>query len=236
MASSFNGPLKNKVKSDGSRGWFSGLPIAEGPELCSYFNDFIASQDYAAGDWTINTTEAGSGAATEALAADEKYGALLITNDDANDDVNNLQMNEENWKLESGKQVWYETRVKVSDADDVDMFVGLAITDTSVRDASDRVGFSLADGSAALSCVNAKDSTATTTSSIATLADDTYVVLGLHWDGKSKIEFYVNRGLVATHTTNVPDDENLAVSINLQNGSAAAKSMSIDYIYVAQER
>lgn len=236
MGSSFTGPLKNKVKSDGSRGFFSGLPISKGPELCEYFNDFLSTQDYAAADWTITTTEAGAGDASEAIAADEKYGALLITNDAADNDVDNLQLNEENWLLESGKQVWYETRIKVSDADQVDMFVGLAITDTTARDASDKVGFLLADGSAALSCLNTKDSTSTTTSSIATIADSTYIVLGFHFDGKSKIEFYVNRSLVATHSTNIPDDENLAVTINLQNGEAVAKTMHIDYIYVAQER
>lgn len=236
MASSFTGPVRNKVKSDGARGWMSGLNLGKGPELCEYFNDFIAAQDYAAADWTINTTEAGTGSATEALAADEKYGALLITNDDANDDVDNLQMTEENWLLESGKQVWYETRIKVADANDCDMFVGLAITDTTCRDASNKVGFLLADGSAALSAVNTKASTSETTASIHTVVDATYVVLGFHYDGKNKIEYYVDRSLKATHTTNIPDDENLAVSINIQNGAAAANTMHIDYIYVAQER
>lgn len=232
----FNGPIRNKVQSRNDRAWQSDLPVGWGPEACEYFNDFLMTQDYNANDWTINTTEAGTSSATEAIAADEKYGALVITNDDADNDVDNLQLNEENWILESGKQVWFESRVKVNDADQVDMFVGLAITDTSARDASDRVGFALADESAALTVENAKDSTATSTASVATIADNTYVVLGFHWDGQSKIEYFVNRALVATHRANIPDDENLAVTINLQNGSAGAKSITIDYIYVAQER
>lgn len=231
-----HGPIKNKVKKGGVRQWMSDLPIESNPDLCVYMNDFLATQDYAAADWTINTTEAGSGSATEAIAADEKYGALVITNDDANDDVDSLQMNEENWKLESGKQVWMEMRLKVLDVANADLFVGLAITDTTPRDASDKVGFLLADESAALSCLNTKDTTSTTTASIATLVADTYVKLGFHWDGKSKIEYFVNRALVATHSTNVPDDENLAVTLNIQNGAAAANVLTVDYIYVAQER
>lgn len=236
MASHFTGPVKNKVKSSGQRGFFSDLPVGHGPEICSYFNDFIRSTDYDANDWTITTTEAGSGSATESLAADEKYGALIILNDNADNDVDNLQMNEENWKLESGKQVWYESRIKVSDATESDLFVGLAITDTTARDASDRVGFAKADGSTALSCESVKNSTSESTASIATVVDDTYLVVGFHYDGKSKIEFYIDRELVATHSTTIPDDENLAVTLNIQNGAAAAKSLTVDYIYVAQER
>lgn len=232
----FNGPVKNKVKTAGDRAFFSDLPSGEGPELCVYFNDFISSQDYAAADWTITTTEAGAGAATEALAADEKYGALLITNDDANDDVDSLQMNEENWIMESGKQVWFETRLKIGDVDEADSFIGLAITDTTPRDASDKVGFALTDGSAALSCVTTKNTTSTTSAAITTLADATYVQLGFHWNGVNKVEFFVNRALVATHTANICDDENLAVTFNIQNGTAAANTLAVDYIYVAQER
>lgn len=232
----FQGPVKNKVQSKNTRAFFSDLPLSRGPELCEYFNDFLSTQDYAATDWTITTTEAGAGSATEAIAADEKYGALLITNDDADNDVDNLQLNEENWLMEAGKQVWFETRIKVGDVDEADMFIGLAITDTTCRDASDKAGFLLADGSASLSCESTKNTTSTTTSAIATLADATYVVLGFHWDGKAKIEYFVNRSLVATHTANICDDENLAVSINLQNGAAAANTITVDYIYVAQER
>jgi hypothetical protein len=94
----------------------------------------------------------------------------------------------------------------------------------------------MADGSADLSFVTTKNTTSTTTSSIATLADATYVVLGFHWDGKNKVEAFVNRSLVATHTANLCDDENLAVTLNIQNGAASANTLTVDYIYVAQER
>ncbi len=47
-----------------------------------YFNDFTT---YVAGDWTITTTEGGTGNASEALT-NVAGGALLITNDDADND------------------------------------------------------------------------------------------------------------------------------------------------------
>lgn len=232
----FTGPLKNAEKSGGLRQWHGDLPIGQEPDLCTYFNDFLSAQDYAAGDWVITTTEAGAGSATEALAADEACGALLITNDDADNDVDSLQMTEETWRLSSGKKLWYETRVKVSDGDDVDMFVGLAITDTTPRDASDRIGFSLADGSADIKLECAKDSTGSATSSGVSMGDATYVVLGFRWDGESKVEFAINRAVVGTIRANIPDDENLCVTLNIQNGAAAADTLTVDYIYVAQER
>jgi hypothetical protein len=37
-------------------------------------------------------------------------------------------------------------------------------------------------------------------------------------------------------TTNLPDDEDLAISFAIQNGEAVAKTMTVDYIFVAKER
>lgn len=37
-------------------------------------------------------------------------------------------------------------------------------------------------------------------------------------------------------TTNLPDDEELTVSFGIQNGAAAAKTMSVDYIMAVKER
>ena len=48
-----------------------------------YHNDF---DTYLASDWTITTTEGGSGNASEALG-DGDGGLLVITNDDADDDL-----------------------------------------------------------------------------------------------------------------------------------------------------
>lgn len=234
--SRFTGPLQNVRKQGGLRQWFQELPIGQEPDLCVYWNDFLVAQDYAAADWVITTTEAGAGDASEALAADEACGALLITNDANDNDVDSLQSTEECWRLASGKQLWMEMRVKVSDADDVDMFVGLSITDTTPRDASDRIGFSLAEGSALILTACAKDSTGSDTSSGVSAADDTYVKLGVHWDGVNTAKFYIDRSLVREAIANIPNDENLAITLNIQNGAAGGDTLTVDYIYVAQER
>lgn len=236
MATRFTGPLLGAEKSSGLREWYSQKPQDNDPDYIVYYNDFVASQDYAAADWTITTTEAGAGAATEALTANDLGGSLLITNDDADNDLDSLQQNEETWKMASGKRLWYETRIKVADADDVDLFVGLGITDTTPLDTADRVGFQIDDADASILCKSEKNSTETSTDSGQDAADATYVQLGIYWDGLSSVEFYVDRSKVATHTTNNPDDVNLAITMHVQNGSAAANTLTVDYIYVTQER
>ena len=48
---------------------------------------------------------------------------------------------------------------------------------------------------------------------------------------------FVNRNKVATHTANIPDDENLALGAMQLSGSATGtKSKNIDYIFAAQVR
>lgn len=233
--SSFLGQITNRKVGGGEREWQSGMPQSGNPDLVVYFNDFLVAQDYSVNDWVITTVEAGAGDATEALAADERCGALLLTNDAADNDYDALQSTEETWTLTAGKQLWFETRMKISDATQSDFFVGLSITDTTALAATDQVGFLKADGSTAVSAVSLKDSSGTTTASVHTMSTS-YVVLGFHWDGVSKIKFFVNRALVASHTSGVPDDENLALTIHIQNGEAVAKTCTIDYFYVAMER
>ena len=58
------------------------LGMPDPTKFHTYMEDFDI---YNATDFTITTTEAGSGSATEALA-DEDGGVLVITNDDADTD------------------------------------------------------------------------------------------------------------------------------------------------------
>ena len=235
MPTRFRGPVKNAASSNlATRDWFQELPIGKGPEVVEYYNDFLFAGDYSASDWVVTETDAG---ATQAIAADEVNGALLLTNTAADNDIVQLQSAEEWTKLSAGKRLWFETKLKVSDATQSDIFVGLATTDTTIiAGTTDSVGFRKADGSAAVEALTEDNTSETTTASVATLANSTYVTLGFYWDGVSKVRFYVDRSLVATHTSNIEQTNKLALTLTLQNGEAVAKTMTIDYLYVAQER
>ena len=234
MSTSFLGPVKNRVKDNGAREWYSALPTGKGPEgLVEFYTDFLFAKDYSASDWVVTETDAG---ATQAIAADITGGALLITNTAADDDIAQLQSAEEWFKLTAGKQAWFKTRLKVSDATQSDFFVGFATTDTTIiAGTTDSVGFRKTDGAATLVSLT-EDNTSETTNTAATVVSDTYVDLAFHYDGAGKVDFFVNDARVASHTANIEVTNKLALTYTLQNGEAVAKTMSIDYIYVAMER
>ena len=222
------------IATGAKKGVTASYPMPDPTKWVTYFNDF---NEYVSGDWTITTTEAGSGDATEAVSSTSAGGLLLITNDDADNDLDFFNLKVENFKFASGKRTFFKSRFKVSDATQSDFVMGLQITDTTILAVSDGVYFMKDDGDASLDFHVEKDSSDTTASAIATVSDDTFLIAGFFYDGKSAIEYYVDDVKLGTSvTTNLPDDEELTVSFGIQNGAAAAKTMTVDYIFVSQER
>jgi hypothetical protein len=192
-----------------------GTYMAPDPTLAQvWFNDF---NNYTAAEWTVTESNA---SATQSI----------------DDHLDAIQWTSEVFKFETGKRLWGKARFKVSDATQSDLVVGLQITDTTPLAVSDGVFFRKNDGSTTLSLVVVKDSTETVTT-VTTMANDTYVVVGFAYDGVSKITAFVGDSAAASSvTTNMPDDEELAPSFAVQNGEGAVKTLSIDYAFFAKER
>ena len=200
----------------------------------TYFNDF---DTYLASDWTITTTEDGTGSATEALA-DGDGGLLLVTNAAGDNDHDFFQLVKEGYKYEAGKQLAFHMRFKTNDATQTDIVAGLQLTDTSPLDVTDGIFFLKADGAATISFIVEKNSTQSTLTLPNSLADDTFMPLGFVYDPKDqKFHVFQNNVLAGTVvSTNAPDDEELALSFGIQNGAAAAKTLTVDYIGASKER
>lgn len=235
MSTHFTSGVTN-VSADGSLGKAKQL---DPTKYHIYHDDF---DKYTASDWVITTTEAGSGNASEALA-DGDGGLLVVTNDDANDDADFFQWAGgsggviESFKWEANKQLFFKARFKTSDADNSDVVIGLQITDTTPLDVTDGIFFLLSDGDATPSFIVEKDSTQSTLS-LNDLSDDTFVTVGFLYDPKDQ-KFHVYQDNVKVGTvvsTNAPDDEELTISFGIQNGEAAAKVLTVDYITVGKER
>ena len=199
-----------------------------------YHNDFAT---YLASDWTITTTEGGSGNASEALG-DGDGGLLVITNDDADDDNDFLQLVKEGFKYEAGKQLAFKARFKTSDADASDVVMGLQLTDTTPLDVTDGIFFLLTDGSTTLQFIVEKDGTQSTLDLSTAMADDTFMSVGfVYTPADQKFHVYQNNVEVGTVVnTNAPDDEELTVSFGIQNGAAASKVLTVDYVTAMKER
>ena len=230
MTTHFTSGVTN-VSADGTLGK---LKAPAPHKYHSYFNDF---DTYLASDWTITTTEGGSGDASEALG-DGDGGLLVITNDDADDDNDFLQLVKEGFKYEADKQLAFKARFKTSDADASDVVMGLQLTDTSPLDVTDGIFFLLTDGSTTLQFIVEKDGTQSTLDLSTAMADDTFMSVGfVYTPADQKFHVYQNNVEVGTVVnTNAPDDEELTVSFGIQNGAAASKVLTVDYVTAMKER
>lgn len=198
-----------------------------------YFNDF---DTYTAGDWTVTETDSG---ATQALTAGDG-GLLLITNTAADNDLVALQKNPAAFTFTAGKKTFFRCRFKVSDATQSDLIFGLQVVDTTPLDVTDGIYFLKADGAATVDFICRKNAStgSTSASAVATMANDTFIELGFYYDGQSKVAYEVNGSVLGSldaSSAYLPDTT-CTVSFALQNGEAAAKTMTVDYVYVAKER
>lgn len=223
----------NGVTNVAENDLFCDLAMPDPTQFHTYFNDF---DTYAAADWTVTETSA---TATQALA-DGDGGWLLLTNSTEDDSICALQKVGESFLMEAGKKAFFKTRFKVSDATQSDLVMGLQVTDASPLDATDGIYFEKVDGSASVNLVCRKNATtgSNTKSAVATLSDDTFVTLGWYYDGQGSLTYSVNgtvTGSMDASSSYLPDTD-LTVSFAIQNGAAAAKTMTVDFVYAAKQR
>ena len=180
--------------------------------------------------YTATVVEAGSGT-TEWTASNTERGASTITCAANENDGGSYQLLGESVLLNSGNWVYCRLKMSIDDVDQTDFFAGFAITDTAILGGvTDRIGFQSVDGDSGLDFLVEKDSTETLTEDVGTLADDTVIDLEFVWDGAAESLYsYVDGSLTSTQTatTNLPNDEELRLSIEFLTGEAVANVMTI---------
>lgn len=182
-------------------------------------------------DWTITEV----GAATQ-LLIDGDGGILQITNAAADNDSSFQQLNIEEFSIEASRKSYFRARFKVSDATESDFVVGLQITDTSPLGVSDGVWFQKDDDDALLDFHHAIGSVQDDELAIFTVLDDTFLTVEWYWDGISRFYFGVNGTPLGFLEPDNAVTTDLTVSFGIQNGEAVAKTMDVDYVFVAKER
>ena len=216
-------------------------PYLDPSKYYTYFDDFF---EYHSGIYTITTTEAGSGNASEAITSGAG-GQLLITNDNADNDLDFFQLKGESFKWDSSKRMLFSATFKTNDATQSEIVMGLQITDTTPLDVTDGIFFLKIDGDTQPDLIIEKDnSSSLSVLEMNAMEDDTFVTLSFEYDpldvatGGAVFRAYQDDVQVGeiTSTTNAPDDEELTISFGIQNGEAAAKTLTIDFILVAVER
>lgn len=232
------------------QGMWENFDIAEGMyKYAIYENDFTRYPDLdMTNEWTVTTKEDGSGSATEVIRDDIDFGIARLLNAAGDNDWDCIQFTAANGagefiSLEANKALFFEARVAISDITQSDAFIGLCITDTDISDtgtgvpeASDYIGFAKDDGDAYWDFVAAINSTETAQAAIATGTDGTFVILGFYIDGTSKAICWINGVKGPPISTNLPTDEQMCLTLFVQNGEGVAKSIDIDYVRVYRER
>lgn len=203
------------------------------------------------GDWLKTSVDGSSGSADVCKVSDDGPGGILqLTCNAANADLENVQMNGEQFKLATGKPLWFIASVALKDVDKCDFFIGLSSAATNALTVGDRIGFQN-DHDGNIQCIVEQDGTETKQDSTSDFADCAAVAnfastkkkLSLHWDGVDTITFFVDDVLKKTITDNgstivIPDDEALSpcAIVKTHTGAAAVQTAFVDFVEVIAER
>lgn len=218
---------------------------AWGDNVVKFCTDFTAlPTDDTTGDpteWTMTVTEAGAGTTTAVLDT-TNGGNLLITTAANEYDGINLQLKGEAFQLVVGKPLYFGTRLKVSDATQSDLLVGLAVTDTTLMavdtahasSCQDAICFLSLDAATTVHAITDKDASETTTTTSLLTLDTSFHWYEFWWDGVATVKLFID-GTENAQTlsgANLIDNEVLTPSINFRAGAAAAKTLTIDKLNV----
>jgi hypothetical protein len=203
------------------------------------------------GEWIVTRNETAPAYTSIGLAgssekiSDAQLGILAVVTAAADDDYSFFQKGDsgadgsvsESWTLTAGQKLWFKARLKANDVDTCDLIVGLKAVDTTpLATHTDGVWFQSDDGDAYLDFYSYSSSASVITdTNIGTIADDTFFTCGFYFDGNKHLYYYFNDEEVAQSTSTNTTNE-IAVTFGIQNGSAAASTLSMDYICVVQER
>ncbi len=198
-------------------------------------NKTLIDTVWRAADFTVTAT------GTSPITASVLPGAVALITTAATDFAgDNVQAIGSQFKIQSGKPLYFGAKVTVSDATQSDLVVGLFGVDTTLTAASAThaldvgaggIGFTKLD---AVTQVNFKTFTTATeknTASANTLDTDAHVY-EFYWDG-SVMHGYVDGALVANFTSNVTT-EVLTPSVAFRAGEAGVKTCTIHWVRAIQ--
>jgi len=146
----------------------------------------------------------------------------------------------------TGKDVWFEARVKFTEAntDDANIMVGLCsvyaantLVDNGAGPAADYDGivFYKVDGGTVWNCENSVATAQTTIASVATRTSGAWVNLGFHMSSNTSIAWYIDGAQVAASTTNIPTAA-MGVLFGLKNGDTNEEKLYVDWFRLVQLR
>lgn len=209
-------------------------PNPDPAKLHEYFNDFDV---YLASDWT-RSLNGGSG--TTALVAGAG-GQLVTTNSAGATDMVQHQTAVATFDSVAAKDLWFGCRVKTDSATLSTILLGLYTVKTTAATTAPTDGFwfKKTAAAAAIDLIDSTGSTLTATSTGASFVADTFTNLSFHFvtsGNVNELRGFVDGVQVCSRTISTLPTGNLALSFVQMNSSAVARTMTLDWLFAAQER
>jgi hypothetical protein len=242
----FSGPVAYSGGANQTAGgaWFTNLPIQINPDYVFQYDDFIGIAVDGTNDWTYSQLTSGTGA----IKADAIGGWYEISGSGSDNTGASIQGNEV-WGPEASKNIFFETRIIMSDADQMDMFVGFCENGTLATGVpfgtNNQIGFLVVDGAADIYAVCDNGGTETKTDTGVDFSDGSVTGstitndrrLGFIVRGTGQVEFYVDRKLVTTtvSTTTIPTAQ-MTTWFAAVSGEAVANVVDCDYLLAVAQR
>lgn len=197
---------------------------ADGIDSHSYVQDFntLAGTDFAL---------TGTGTPTFALGSGVGGVAVLTTTATSGDSALATK-NGNAFSFTAGQKAWGLFRFMLADATTPSFLVGLV----NAASQTDGLYFVKAAGSTTVSLVSMVGSAATTlVANVTTAANSVFLDLGWYYDQHGDLIVYSSDVVVARVTAAALTSAILTVGMQIVNGGAAAKSMTLDYVFAADE-
>jgi hypothetical protein len=188
--------------------------------------------------FTVTQNDAGT------LGMDDAVGGWLkLIGGSGDGDGIQMQSAGEMFKPAANKDIWFEASIKITDADDLDWMVGLAVHDTDVflltsatsgsgagagdtdyGDPASMIVFRGDDGDANIDFQVRSGGTGAQTDTTVDVANATAIRVGFHVDGVSTVTPYINGTAYTAVTSNIPTTE-LAITFAMSNGGTTANNV-----------
>lgn len=240
------------VANRGSDDFFGTYVAMDPTRVISYFDDFVP---YIGSRYLISTIEAGLGGSATEVMGDANGGVLVVTNDNAAGDHDHFQLSGdggttvyEPFLIEAGKKFWLSTRFKTADADQNAIIIGLHEKNTDPWNAEPadvfyfRSSLFTATNTATIQFKSSSAAATNVTTTVKTLADDTYTILEAYYDGLDTVHLWTDGVKVGTaDVTNatrgdlLPNQE-VSPAFGMECTDTGADAFTIDWIFCAKER
>ena len=227
--------------------WFRDLPVDNNPNYICYKDDFIYNT-LPSSEWSTSIADAGAAAGI----SNEVGGAVTLTSANTTDNnglalvktANTFQAVAETRDstgaiTNPGTIIWYEARIQNNDANATDYGTGLVetFTGTSGWRSANRISIESNNGEQFYRFVT-KDASGTNqvTHTAYTITDSSYDTVGFRVDRAGVVEFFVNRELAATVTSNINTDDMQMFAASVSASASGQRVTKLDYITATQNR